>query len=127
MIYGGDMVADISVAPAPTSPSPLPVENRKRGRHACGPEITCRLLAEPTLDFWADRILNMSAGGISLVLDRLIPTGKVLKLELHHAARQFSCERQIRIIYTFKAPTGEITVGGAFSSELTDQDLQSLL
>ena len=109
------------------SSSSQAAEKRHWVRHGCGPEVTCHLKAGPPLDCWAVRVLNLSAGGVSLVLDRMVPTGKVLTVELHHAARQFSCQRQIRIIYTFQDSTGTFTVGGAFHPDLTDQDIQGLV
>jgi hypothetical protein len=121
------MVADANIPSPPTSPSPQQSEKRQWVRHAVGDEVTCHLQAGPAFDFWAVRVLNLSAGGISLVLDRLVPTGKVLTVELHHAGRGFSCQRPIRIIYTFKDSSGAFTVGGAFSPDLSEQDIQGLV
>ena len=110
---------------AATPPSGPP-ERRRASRHICGPEVACRLVAEPGTDFWA-RVQNISTGGLALVLDRMIPTGKVLTAELHHRGRGFSCRRQIRVIYTLQETTGELLAGAAFHPELTGQDLQQLV
>src|SRR5262245_17362090 len=102
-------------------------EQRQWVRHACGPEVTCRLLGGKDVDCWAVRVHNLSLGGISLVLNRLITTGRILTAELHNQTRQFSCQRQIRVIYTLQDANGEVTAGGAFSPYLTQQELEGLV
>src|SRR5262245_688552 len=105
----------------------LPAEQRQSARHACGPEVTCRLLVSGEIDCWAVRVQNLSAGGISLFLDRVIPAGKVLTVEVHNQTRNFSCQRQIRVIYTLQNPSGGLMMGGAFCPNLTEQELEGLV
>src|SRR6516225_2952859 len=109
----------VSNSPASsTAPgSPAPGEQRKWQRHACGPELACHIFSGPALDFWAVRVQNLSLGGINLVLDRLLPTGKVVIVELQNRTRQVSSQRQVRIIYSLKDPKGDLVVGGAFSQD----------
>jgi hypothetical protein len=72
-------------------------------------------------------VQNISLGGINLILDRIVPSGKVVPVELHHRGRGFSCQRQMRVIYNIQDPRLGLVAGGAFSQELTDQEIRGLL
>jgi hypothetical protein len=101
-------------------------DQRLSARRACGADITCRLLGQGSPDCWAVRVQNLSAGGISLLLDRVVPTGKVVTVEIHNLARSFSCQRQIRVIYTLQIPGGGLMMGGAFCPALTNHEFADL-
>jgi hypothetical protein len=101
-------------------------EQRRWVRYTCGPETSCRLLGDAPLDCWAVQVRNLSAGGINLVFDRVVPTGKVLTLELHHSAHQLTYRRQIRVIYSLKEPGGAYSVGATFLQQLTGSEIQGL-
>ena len=116
--------------PATSRPGPdatPPREQRQWVRHACGPETACHLLGDAPLDCWAVGVRNLSAAGVNFTLDRVIPTGKVLTVELHHRGRQLSCRCQVRVVYSLQEPTGQYSVGGTFLQQLTDQEIQGLL
>ncbi len=98
-------------------------DQRLSARLACGPEIACRLLGPGALDCWAVRVQNLSVGGVSVLLDRVVPAGKMITAELHHRGRQFTCQRPVRVIYAVQIPGGGLMMGGAFCPPLTPQEI----
>ena len=112
---------------APQRDSDLWGNRRKWIRHECGPEVSCRLILDGANHLRAKQIQNISAGGINLVLERMVPTGKVLTVELHHPQRAFTLKRQARVTYLFRNPEGNFVMGGAFAWELGIEDLENLL
>jgi|SRR6516162_5878300 hypothetical protein len=116
-----------------TSPAAKPAaeigrkSRRKWLRHQCGTEITCRLTGEGNLDFWVKEVQNISPGGINVVLDRIVPTGKLLMIELHRQDRELQFRRPARVTYLFRDPEGRYVMGAAFAWELTYQDLETFL
>src|SRR6266849_4621747 len=96
---------------------------RKWIRHLCGSETTCRIIVESKQNFWAVEVQNISPGGINLVLDRIIPAGKLLTLELHRKDGDQSFQRQARVTYLFRNSEGRYVMGAAFSWELSLEEL----
>ncbi len=100
---------------------------RKWVRHECDPDVSCRLLLGGDTVLAVERIQNLSAGGVNLVLRDLVPTGKVVTVELCHAQRRVAIRREARVTYVFRAPDGRFTLGGAFAWELGLRELEQLL
>jgi len=100
-------------------------DQRRSQRLTCDGTIRCRLLGGG-LDCWAIRVENLSAGGISLLLDRVVPTGKRLTVEIHHPASRLLCRRQICVIYALQHHMGGLLMGGQFAQPLTSRELETL-
>jgi hypothetical protein len=121
------MASDPTVSPRPGPNARPPREQRQWARRPCSPQTTCHLLGDAPLDCWALGVGNLSAAGVNLILDRVVPAGKVLTVELHHTGRQLSCRRRLRVVYSLQEPSGRYSVGGTFFQHLTDQEMQGLL
>lgn len=100
---------------------------RKWVRHPCGPDVSCRLILDTHTSLPVEQIQNLSAGGVNLVLNALVPTGKVLTVELRHETRQIVIRRDARVTYLFRTPDGHFNLGGAFAWELSMRELEQLL
>lgn len=100
---------------------------RKWVRHPCGPEVACRLVLDEQTILPVERIQNLSAGGVNLVLNDLVPTGKVLTVELCYEQRRVLVQREARVTYVFRTPDGRFTLGAAFAWELGARELKQLL
>jgi hypothetical protein len=108
------------------SPKASQREARRSTRHSCGEKLSCRLVADQW-ECWAIKVLNLSEGGVRLALDRVVPSGKLLTVELHDTSRRTIFERQARVIYTLQDPAGGLVMGGAFSPPLSEKDLARFL
>ena len=101
-------------------------DQREWCRYACASDAICHIVVGPTIDFRAIRVQNVSAAGITLVIDRALLIGSEVVVELQRPARQVQCRRCMQIIYQFKEPSGDFVLGGAFTKPLTDAELIAL-
>jgi hypothetical protein len=106
---------------------PQSADQRLSARQACGPDITCRLLGTGVLDCSALRVQNLSTGGISILLDRVVPSGKLVTVEVQNTLRRSSFQWQMRVIYTMQLPGGGLMMGGAFCPTLDEHLLANVL
>jgi hypothetical protein len=103
-------------------------EDRRRWvRYAGSPDTSCRVTFGPQKASPAVQIESISVAGISLSTDGLIPLGKEVALELINRANQTCCMRQMRVLYVLRKDDGAFTVGGNFSSDLSEVELRGLL
>ncbi len=100
---------------------------RKWVRHPCAPEVSCRLVLDEQTILPVERIQNLSAGGVNVILHDLVPTGKILTIELCHEPRRVLVQREARVTYVFRTPDGRFTLGAAFAWELGVRELKQLL
>jgi CheY-like chemotaxis protein len=96
------------------------------GYYPCSPDTECLLFPGDVPPFRAVHIQELSPAGIRVTLDRAIPGGKVLTVELQNPAHRRSCRRQLRVVYRIKDPDGTVTLGGVFTQELSDGEMQGL-
>lgn len=73
------------------------------------------------------RVRNISAGGISLVLNKPVAADSILEIELLNRPQMFLCPLQLRITFLVEHPSGDCIVGGAFMRQLEEQELKKLL
>ncbi len=102
-------------------------ERRDTVRYTITLETSCRLLAMVQGEANPIRVRNISAGGISLVLQNEVPADTLLDIELLNRPQMFLCKLQVRITYRVEHPTGDWIIGGAFTRRLTDEELKLLL
>jgi len=72
-------------------------------------------------------IRNISASGISLILDPWIEPETVVTVQLQHRGRMFSCRVPVRVVYLVERPDGDWILGGAFDRKLEGEELRALL
>jgi CheY-like chemotaxis protein len=92
----------------------------------CSPNTECYLVRGSTPPLRAVRIQDLSPAGIRVTLDRLLPTGKIVDVQLQNLASPSCCCRQLRVVYLVKDPGVTFTVGGVFTKELTDAEIREL-
>jgi hypothetical protein len=102
----------------------LTLERRAWTRHACNLATSCRLLAiVPGLPA-PIRVRNISATGISLVVDGHFTPQAQLTIELKSTLRRVARTLPIRVVYCIEHPTGDSILGGRFLSPLTTEELR---
>ena len=102
-------------------------ERRDTVRYTITLETSCRLLAMVQGEVNPIRVRNISAGGISLVLQNEVPADTLLEIELLNRPQMFLCKLQVKITYRVEHPTGDWIIGGAFTRRLSDEELKLLL
>ena len=106
---------------------PSGAERREAVRIGINLETSCRLLAMVQGEQHPVRVRNISAGGISLVLQNEVPADTLLEIELLNRPQMFLCKLQVKITYRVEHPTGDWIIGGAFTRRLSDEELKLLL
>ena len=73
------------------------------------------------------RVRNISAGGISLILPKEVPSDTLLDIELLNRPEMFLCKLQVKITYRVEHPTGDWIIGGSFTRKLSEEEIRLLL
>lgn len=110
--------------PLPTSRG---ADRRRATRYPCNLETANHLIAQLEGDVWPARVRNVSVTGISLVLARRVEPETVVNLELFNKVHHFYCKLPLRVVYILERADGTFMLGGAFSRDLTNEELQGLL
>jgi hypothetical protein len=122
--------------PAPTLPdlgialkTAARIECRVRPRHACDLEASCQPVAARSDNdlHWSGAIRDISTGGVGVVLKRRFEPGAGLAIELPASG---DCPEQTllaRVRHASRLPDGRWLLGCAFISELSDDEVQSLV
>ncbi len=116
---------------APTaSPRPPGVRCDRRAwvRHACSHEVFCQSGAARSGVHWPARVENISAGGLSLVLQHRVQEGMLLAIALQPARRcSFSVlARVVRLTVVSAHPGLRWEVGCEFVRPLDEETLAAL-
>jgi hypothetical protein len=113
----------------PTNPGlPSGAERRRFHRYTAS-RATCSYLLIPSLEAIVPlKVNNISAGGISLILDRMIEPGSLATVDLYNVVRDFPCKVEFRVAYALESrPGGPVVLGGPFARPLSAEEMCGLL
>lgn len=103
-------------------------DNREYERYSCVMVVSCQTSEE--VDYVPPRparVLNISRGGLCLILyDRFEP-GTVLTIGLTNTTEHFLPPLRVRVVHSREQPDGTWVVGCAFANPLSDAELRALL
>ena len=105
-------------------------ERRSRVRYTASLEAYCRRTGEPGGQTWTGRIVNISMGGIGLLLGRRFQSDTLLDVEIQASTGTALRVLRVRVMHctSFKNDgTPSWLLGCAFAKDLADQDLLPLL
>jgi hypothetical protein len=100
-------------------------ERRRSARHTCRLMATCRLTGVGKKKPATARIVDISTGGIGLLLDRTFDPGTSFDVELRTAAGERTLPAEV--IHSAQLAPGLWMIGAAFATHLGADELQSLL
>jgi hypothetical protein len=106
------------------------VERRRAVRYPCGLGTSRQLVAKVKLDSGEKipaELRNISATGLSLILDQPLEPGSVVTVQLIRLGRAWHGDLEVRVVYCLRHPHGELIVGGAFAKDLSDAQVSGLL
>lgn len=102
-------------------------ERRAYIRHACQLETACQPLTLGPRQQWQGRALNLSQGGLGLVLDRRFEKGTLLAIEIHRPDGAPGRSLLARVAHVSQQADGLWLIGCAFANKLTEEDVTALL
>ena len=101
-------------------------DHRSWVRFVCNVKASCQCINDGEKQAWPAAVVNISANGIGLLVDRAIETGTLLNLDLEspkHSARTIlAC-----VVHVTTRPGSEHVLGCNFIRELSEADLAALL
>ncbi len=103
------------------------IESRRRHpRFPCGPCTFGLLAAGKDTPLELVGVRNISQSGAGLVLNRFIEPGSVVVLNLFNWRRNIATRALLRVVHTSPHPDGTYLLGGAFTEELSAEEVQWL-
>ncbi|HXG10240.1 MAG TPA: PilZ domain-containing protein [Gemmataceae bacterium] len=105
----------------------ITVERRAHVRYAPAPDTTCQLTAGGNNNVWWASVLDISAGGIGLVVSRRFEPGTLLAIGVENKSREFSHMLVARVVHVRKESASRYIMGAKFISPLGDDELRALL
>jgi serine/threonine-protein kinase len=109
-----------------TSTEPSAATSRERRayvRFQCQLDSSCRSLGAGTNLHWDARVLDISKGGVALVLNRRFEPGTLLEVDLHTTTPGALHNAMVRVMNVRRQGDGSWVLGCAFSHELDEQEL----
>ena len=114
----------------PEAPASIYAERRTRVRYMAALEASCRRTGEVGGQSWPGRVVNISSGGIGLLLSRRFQGETLLDVELQGSAGAALLVLRVRVIHCtlFKeGSTSSWLLGCSFAKDLADEQLWPLL
>ena len=103
-------------------------ERRAWVRFPTNQAVCCQPMSGPLADApegdWSGRALDISAGGIALVLDRQVEPGTVLSVELPSKPTKLRF-LFARVVHATQEMSGKWILGCSFAWPLSDEELQT--
>jgi hypothetical protein len=99
---------------------------RRHPRFPCGPCTFGLLAAGRDTPLELVGVHNLSQSGAGLVLNRFIEPGSVVLLNLFNWRRNIATRVPFRIVHASQHEDGTFFVGGAFTEELSAEEVQWL-
>jgi hypothetical protein len=120
-------MSSATAPPAPQTPgTPGTIECRVWPRQPCEVQVQCQPAAarHDKEQNWQGTIQNLSRGGLGLLLERRFEPGTVLFVELPGSDGR---PLLVRVAHAVRLPRGTWLLGCAFSSKLSEDELQRWL
>ena len=100
-------------------------EHRAFNRAPCALEATCKPLAGGRTKAWSATAVDISTGGIAIVLGRRFEPGATLLATLASADGEFARTLLLRVAHVARQDNGNWKLGCAFATELSQEELQA--
>jgi hypothetical protein len=118
---------DLTAVSATVSAAPPPSSRRVWARHSSTRPFPRRLRvadSQTDLDAW---ILDLSAGGLGLLVSEAVAVGTLLQVELETCPEAAPIQGWASVVHCQPTEDGEFRLGCQFVATLTDDDLHILL
>jgi len=123
-------MSEVNPAPSRTPADAIYAERRTRVRYTAALEVSCRRTGEVDGQAWPGRVVNISTGGVGLLLRRRFQTDTLLDVELTGYAGSNPRVLQVRVLHStaFKDEgTSAWLMGCSFATDLPAAELWTLL
>jgi hypothetical protein len=120
------MIESTLAAPAGSSPGAVRCERRASVRYPCCFEARARLQAPAGVVSWWANVVDLSAGGLRLLVCPRFEPGELLQVDLHGSHRAYRV--MVRVVHASPQPGGSCLIGAEFvQGQLSEAEVQALL
>jgi hypothetical protein len=109
-------------------PRPPGLEKRLFVRYSCVLEVSWR--SSDAVEFgcsWPAVILNISRGGVCLLLNQSVDMGDLLTIGMEATTQEFLPPLKVRVVRVFERSNGDWEIGAVLLQPLTDSELRAIL
>ena len=123
-------MSDLHPSLSPTAPAAVFAERRSRVRYTASLEASCRRTGDVDGQNWPGRVVNISSGGIGLLLAHRLQADTLLDVEFQGATGAALLVLRVRVVHCtpfMDDGTPSWLHGCAFAKDLADEELWPLL
>jgi len=107
-------------------------ERRAAVRYPCTTESfssdnSCRPITAPQKEAWTAIVRDLAIGGVGIVVPRRFELGTLLTVDLEDAARTTKRTLVVRVVHITQETPNSWLLGCAFTSQMTEADLLTLM
>ncbi len=117
-------MTDLQTSPPGVTPRPAALDRRAWVRFSCDLEVACVPASEDPDILWPARVINISCGGIGLLLSRRFEPGTLLQVELQIPKKGFSRPLLVQVMHVTGHDYGGYLVGCAFTNPLSEDEVK---
>lgn len=100
-------------------------DRRKHERHACEISMACHPLTSRTQS-WSGKIVDVSRGGVKLIVERRFERGAVLTIEVKGQSDEAPSSLLARVLHVGTHVSGRWVLGCQFTPELDESEVLAL-
>lgn len=119
---------EIKTVPMGIPMPPTRPEKRQSVRYSCILDASCR--SSDAVDYIPNApavVLNISTGGVCLMLNERFEPGTLLTIGLQSTTQNFLPPLEVRVVHVVQQANGDWVLGGAFVRPLSEEELRNLL
>jgi c-di-GMP-binding flagellar brake protein YcgR len=118
-----------SYRPGGQEPSTPTARSNRRAtvRYQCPPATSGKVYCGEALEFQQAWVLDLSMGGMGLLLARPLQAGALLNIQIKILSPKKLFQLSARVVHATAQPNGDWLVGCEFDQKLTGEDLDALL
>jgi len=117
----------LTLSPAAAATKPTGRGRRRHPRLDCGPYTFCLFQACADTPLEVAGVRNVSQSGIALITQRPLQPGALVTLNLFNAQRNIAFRLWMHAVYVNAQDDGLYHVGGAFTEEISAEEVQWLV
>jgi hypothetical protein len=117
----------LTLAPTVAATKPTGRDLRRHPRLDCGPYTFSLFQVNIDMPLELAGVRNVSQSGIGLITRRRLEPGSVLTLNLFNAQRNIAFRVWMRVVYVKAQADGLFQVGGPFTAEISQEEVQWLV
>jgi c-di-GMP-binding flagellar brake protein YcgR len=103
-----------------------PSDQRQWKRFPCDVSARCQLVASDGAEQWPCKVLDISATGVGLLVEREIDNGTLLSVELHNAAGTTELTMLACVVHLTRQSDTAWALGCNFIRSVSEEDLRAL-